>query len=302
MLGGIIVKVKKSYMVFAIVVIGIMIGTFLPGNAIHQEKDSKNIGPFAIALAAPSSVSSAFPSDKAQIAAYIKLNQAIDLNAAGRAFYQLETAGDNYIIGIVRLEQNITYSKYNWHWREGYVYVHVYVDNTGWIVAYLNRTQSVGDVVYWSGFDFSSPSVSETSLSMAIKKVCDKIGVSYPVIKGDVKYYDFEFPGATKMIVAVNTLTYDVNSHQGEEHVHLEIPSSYTLYRAGYSLISDYCHEIDVDGTKVDGHCYSPNYYTKDFDILNVLTKGAAHTVTYKMTSDGTDALGGGIVLIYSEG
>ena len=235
-----------------------------------------------VAGAAEATGGNAFPEDEAGISAYVNVNQSINITEAVKAFTQIEELSQTHAIGIIPIDNTN---------------VHVYVDTDGYIVAYFKNTEPASNIIKWSGMDFDNPKIVDFTTNAAIKAMCDKINVYYRDIKDDIKYYDFEFPDAEKMVIFLNA-----RSSDGDEYTHIFIPGKYRLYEASYSLINEgrgYWDEsiLYVDGTEIARtDCLTTGLY----NLESTLTLGEPHTI--KLYCYGRGGGGVGTILIYKEG
>ena len=238
-----------------------------------------------VAGAAEAAGGNAFPEDEAGISAYVNVNQSINITEAVKAFTQIEELSQTHAIGIIPIDN-----------KRGTTNVHVYVDTDGYIVAYFKNTEPASNIIKWSGMDFDNPKIVDFTTNAAIKAMCDKINVYYRDIKDDIKYYDFEFPDAEKMVIFLNA-----RSSDGDEYTHIFIPGKYRLYEASYSLIGEYYSgygwgaNLYVDGTEIDHTDYLT---TGLYDLESTLTLGEPHTINLYTHKWG----GVGTILIYKEG
>jgi hypothetical protein len=228
----------------------------------------------------------AFPEDEAGISAYVNVGKSINITEAVKAFTQIEELSQTHAIGIIPIDN-----------KRGTVNVHVYLDTGGYIVAYFKNTEPASKIIKWSGMDFSNPKIEDFITNTAIKAMCTKIDVYYLDIKDDIKYYDFEYPDAKKMVIFL-----DARSSGGDEYTHIFIPGKYRLYEASYSVIAIYTShtyyysQLYVDGRVVVGEASSLTMGT--YNLENVLTVGEPHTIKlYTRYCKG----GVGTILIYKE-
>ena len=239
-----------------------------------------------VAGAAEATGGNAFPADEAGISAYVNVGKSINITEAVKAFTQTEELSQTHAIGIIPIDN-----------KRGTVNVHVYVDTGGYIVAYFKNTEPASNIIKWSGMDFSNPKIEDFITNTAIKAMCTKIDVYYLDIKDDIKYYDFEYHDAKKMVIFL-----DARSSGGDEYTHIFIPGKYRLYEASYSVIAIYTShtyyysQLYVDGRVVVGEASSLT--TGTYNIENVLTVGEPHTIKlYTCYCKG----GAGTILIYKE-
>jgi hypothetical protein len=194
-----------------------------------------------VSLAAPplSASSDTFPADEAGISAYVNIGQSINLQTAKNAFVGIETEGDGYVIGIVALT-GLPEDEFP----------HVYVTQDGWILAYYTKFAPASRIFQWYGYQGGS--FTTTTLEDVIAKICVTIVVNYSSVKGNVRYYHFQYPEATKLLVAVDRV-----SGQDEDTFNFSIPYGVTLYEGSWS------HSVKS---------YSPSYYSNlylDGNVIN---------------------------------
>ena len=153
-----------------------------------------------------------FPADEAGISAYVKASSSIDLNDAKSAFASIERETADYIIGTVAMAQ---------HAEEQYP--HVYVSTDGWIVAYYPKDRPSSWILPWA--DYAGGALSSTYLSNAAGIVATAVGGT----TSGLKYYDFRYPDATKMMIVVESVT------NGENFFTVVIPTSFATYAVDWS-------------------------------------------------------------------
>lgn len=238
-----------------------------------------------VAGAAEATGGNAFPEDEAGISAYVNVGKSINITEAVKAFTQTEELSKTHAIGIIPIDN-----------KRGTMNVHVYVDTGGYIVAYFKNTEPASNIVKWSRMDFNNPKIEDFTTNAAIKAMCSKIDVYYLDITDDIKYYDFEYPDAKKMVIFL-----DARSSGGNEYTHISIPGKYRLYEASYSLIATLYRNVDndvylyVDGTQIAhvDECLRTGMY----NLENVLTLGEPHSIKLNTEHSG----GVGTILIYKE-
>jgi hypothetical protein len=162
-------------------------------------------------LAGSASAAVDFPANEAGISAYVKAKSSIDLNLTKSAFASIERETPDYIIGTVALAL---------HTEEQYP--HVYVSNDGWIVAYYPKDRSSGWILPWS--DYAGGALSSTTLSKAAGIVATTIGGT----TNGLKYYDFRYPDATKMMVILESTT-------SSNFFNVTIPTTFLTYAVDWS-------------------------------------------------------------------
>jgi hypothetical protein len=160
-----------------------------------------------------------FPSDEAGISAYVHAKTSVNLDSAKPAFDSIERETSDYIIGTVALDL---------HTEEEYP--HVYVSTDGWVVAYYPNDRPSSWLLPWA--DYDGGAISSTTLSKAAGIVCSQIGGTTT----GLKYYDFRYEDASKMMIIVESTT-DTNFFK------VTIPTSFATYAVDwshYASTSDY--------------------------------------------------------------
>jgi hypothetical protein len=159
----------------------------------------------------------AFLEDEAGVSAYVNTSQSIDLSKAESCYRTIEYKCDDYIIGSVELPDLPEDED-----------VHVYVSADGWIVAYYLKEEPASKIMQWNGYDGSE--ITTTKLEDAISKMCTGIEIPYQQVKSNIKYYDFSYPDANRLMIIVDRM--DVH---GTDTFEFKIPDDYTVYKASWS-------------------------------------------------------------------
>ena len=135
----------------------------------------------------------AFPVDDAGISAYAQVDPAsIDFDLIiTTVFNGMIDAGDNYIIGTVPIDQGI--------WNTRTVDVNLYVDIDGWMVAYLNLAQPVGEVFTWTSWSPTGATL-DTTLEQALERTA--AAVAQLIDPAGVGWYYWADPAATNFAAA----------------------------------------------------------------------------------------------------
>jgi hypothetical protein len=163
-------------------------------------------------LAGSASAAVDFPADEAGISAYVHARDSIDLNAAKSAFATIERETSDYIIGTVALDLH-----------DEEEYPHVYVSKDGWIVAYYPKERPSSWIFPWA--DYNGGAITSTTLSKALGTISSKVGGTTT----GLKYYDFRNPGASKMMLIVESAT------NAENYFMVTIPVSFSTYVVDWS-------------------------------------------------------------------
>jgi hypothetical protein len=217
-----------------------------------------------------------FPADEAGISAYVKAKDVIDLNAAKPAFASIERETADYIIGTVALSL---------HTEEQYP--HVYVSTDGWIVAYYPNGRESSWILPWA--DYAGGAISSTTLGKATGIVATAVGGTTT----GIKYYDFRYPNASKMMIIVES-TDSSNSFK------VTIPTSFITYAVDWSNYKDYCYRC-TSQAYLDGALFSSfgesGSGQKFGSFLGQFENGIEHKIS--LSSSGTGRIG--LVLEYAE-
>ncbi|MFV9676956.1 MAG: hypothetical protein ACNYVW_04815 [Methanosarcinales archaeon] len=144
-------------------------------------------------------------------------SQSIDLSKAELCYRNIEYNCSDYIIGSVELPDLSEDED-----------VHVYVSADGWIVAYYLKEEPASKIMPWIGYDGGE--ITTTKLEDAISKMCTDIEIPYQQVKSDIKYDDFSYPDANRLMIIVDRM--DV---PGTDTFEFKIPDDYTVYKASWS-------------------------------------------------------------------
>ena len=260
-------------------------------------------------LEKPQVVGNAFPEGDAGIAAYINTGQTIDTEKVKTIFSNVEEVGDNYIVGVVPIS--------NWG---GNINVHLYAGTDGWLVAYLKKSEPASEIMQWSG-DANNPNIGvikTTTLENALYKAGDAAGVG--IVAGNIKYYDFEYPNANRMMIIAKT-----RAASGSSIHQLEIPADYILYERSYyhyiyyvSGDVDYVDhrflfwdsKLNVDGSVISDASTSwqgrkaYKWWRAFGDYKGAISPGTLHTISISYDKTASGSVDGGsagvaTVLIY---
>jgi len=211
---------KMQKRLVALLVVGVWL--FLSGGSAWERTDDGSIrleSPALVALAAEAQAREEgvnFLQQEAGISAYVNVGQEIDLARVRGAFKTVETVSDNYIIGEIALPD-----------LPEEAHPHVYVNKDGWIVAYYSKEEPVSKVMQWIGY--GGGAITTTTLEDAVRKIHDVLPLPYK----SVKYYDFEYPAANRIMIITETN----NEPQVTDPFYLTVPPGARLYEASWSLI-----------------------------------------------------------------
>jgi hypothetical protein len=223
-----------------------------------------------------------FPADEAGISAYVKASSGIDLNDTKSAFASIERETTDYIIGTVAL---------SYHTEEEYP--HVYVSTDGWIVAYYPDDRPSSWIFPWA--DYAGDALSSTTLSKAVGIVAISVGGT----TNGLKYYDFRYQDATKMMIVLESVS------SGTDYLYVTIPTTFSTYAVDWSHYASTVYSGAGYGwskTYLDGgnpfSSFGVGTYWAYGSLLGQFDNGVEHEI--KITTDrGTGRIG--LVLEYAE-
>jgi len=227
-----------------------------------------------------------FPGSEAGISAYVNANQGIDLGKARTLFKGVEADTGSYIVGTVELQG---------HTEE--MWPHVYIDKSGWILAYYPKTEPTSRIMQWYGYQRDV--IATTTLRDTVMQICQKLGINLPTFDADMHYYHFQHPEATKILVAVDTIS-------GSDTFKFTVPYGITLYDAAWSHygsdITTHCCVNNWSESKIDGarlyQAGGGTYIACGTVEGQYLTPGTPHTVSIGCGS-GSGWAGIAIIFIY---
>lgn len=225
-------------------------------------------------LAGSASAAIDFPADEAGISAYVKAKASIDLNTTKTAFASIDRQTTDYIIGTVEM----------WgHTEEEYP--HVYVSSDGWIVAYYPRDRSSGWIMPWG--DYSGGPLTLTTLSKAVGTVATAVGGT----NNGLKYYDFRYPNANKMMIIVE--------FGDSNFFKMTIPTTYSTYAVDWSLYKVSCSYCTGGNAYLNNALFGStgNGGRSYGSIIGQIQNGVEYTI--KINGNGEPRFG--LVLEYAE-
>ena len=224
-----------------------------------------------------------FPVDEAGIAAYVKVNDSINLQVVMDIYPYIDVVNETYVIGRVQNADGI--------------YTHLYVGADGWVIPYCHKTEHVSRIVRWNRSSPSDPT-PETVAAMntfeeSISRVCAYLGVDYETIKPNIKYYDFEHPNATNMIIALDI------AQGGSDYFQLWIPSESIVIvnESSWSHYTDHASRLYLDGSVI-------NYLSAagtSFGTRSLSPDSAPVVSVDNVYSYSSDTSGVGWVLVYTK-
>ena len=252
------------------------------GITYAQENSSFNMAPLDEGLAG-----SSFLEDEAGISAYGQVSSA-NLDLAEKAFKNVEKKTTEYIIGSVALDD---YGESD--------DVHVYVDISGWIIAYYLQDEKVSKIIEWKEYK-NAGAITSTKLSNALIRVCAEMYQILPIIT----YYDFRYPDAAKILIATDEI-----HGNGTETFRIMVPNSYFLYSRTWShAIYDYGYGSTSGNIKIDDDVLNNGGSADDWSIYEgditplQLRPDIYHVISlYQDGGYNDDDSYVGIVILYSQ-
>jgi len=164
--------------------------------------------------------------EEAGISAYYKAPTNINLDLVRDDFQTIEIETPTYIIGSVDVDDY-----------EDEFDPHVYVEETGWILAYYLNDDPVAKMA-----DPKARTVDNTLLKEAVATIASAAGQPF----GDVDYYDFRYPDATHIMFVG-----EADGGANDRSFTITIPSSYGYFE--YSWASNDAYWFYLNGTRLSG-------------------------------------------------
>ncbi len=218
-------RFKKLAVAVALVSVGAFLGMHFGGSVGEQAGSTGDVsGGFAlVAPAFAQTVGRSFLENEAGISVYVKLEQAIDLSRARGLYSVLEDEADAYMIGTMKL---LDYDETWWP--------HVWIHEDGWIVVYFAKDEPTSRLMHWAGY--RDDRITTTTLREAMLSVGRELGVSIASLEEGLRYYHWQHPDATRMLVVV-----------GRRDFKYTIPPDITVRDASWSLRG---HTRNVSGAR----------------------------------------------------
>jgi len=254
-LGG---RIIKSTVVFCALLACVLLARTLLPTGENKAKLSQ------ILLAEPvfAQQATAFPADEAGISAYVNAGQTIDLDRVKGALTGIQAEGDNYIIGIMELS-GLPEEEFP----------HMYVSTDGWILAYYSKFAPAAKIMHWN--KYGGGTIKTSTLESGILAVCSGIGINYATLEDNIRYYDFKYPHATKLTIAVDT------TEELQDTFNFSVPLDITLYEGSWSHYSNgVLTELRVDDQRIEKiSTNSPLLISSGFLQEAYLTPDKVHTI-----------------------
>jgi len=202
--------------IVAALAVALMTG-YLIGQDQNSEPSTSEGGTFALVQPAfaQTATEKSFLESEAGISVYVNAGQAIDLAKAKPLFKVLEDETESYLIGTVELAE---------HGED--FWPHAYIDKDGWIVVYYPKEEPPSKLFQWIGYQRDV--ITTTTLRDILRSLVGKLGLDVPKVDGDIRYYHFQYPEATKLLIVVDTT-------EGSDSFRYTIPYGITVYDASAS-------------------------------------------------------------------
>lgn len=171
-------------------------------------------------IKAQETTSTTFPVDEAGLAAYIRVKNIKPENLSNIPFETIEKQGKTFVYGKLKTEKPEKSP-------------HLYIGLDGWIVAYYLRDEPRSKMINF-GLDYYGNFVFLTN--ELEKAVCSAAGY---FLEGcsEIKYYDFEFPQATRMSLVGEKVGYGYSPPNKEDFL---VAGFQEMYDASYQLLYNY--------------------------------------------------------------
>jgi hypothetical protein len=227
----------------SVLIVGFL-GVYLDSANNNRGRDVSNQAEQAVLFVKPAfaqsmSAASTFLENQAGISLYVNIDRPISLVAAKAANWSgIEQETADYIVGSLRLpglgaEED----------------VHCFVHKTGWIVTYYGNGEPITKMVDWNFWSQSTSKLTKNKLKAGL----DEFSFLGPMPAE--KYYHFNWPNATKCMLAFRTLV-----GNGEHSLNITIPSDIEVYERSWSHYAQCTHQSAWPGTvyssylKIDGY------------------------------------------------
>ena len=238
-------------------------------------------------VSAASRSGTSFLEEEAGISAYTNVGEEINLESAKSAYRTIEYETNEYIIGSVPLPDYAETED-----------VHAYVHKDGWVVTYYLKEEPVAKIVDWEDYS-TDERITGTKLEDGVSVVCNAAGV--PI--RDLKYYDFRYANADKMMIIADALW-----SSGTDTFDIKLPSDFVFYERSYSHYHigsgsyvDRTSTMYIDGSEISSITVEYSNSETNYGMLSPtqLSLDTSHTVKVTLAGHG-DAFDA-IVLTYRD-
>jgi len=277
-------KFGVSTILIATLIVGLALACIYSENTVPKITASAQTNQ-QFALTRPTfspkaTIMDSFLDQEAGIAVYVNTSKTINISGLPSSFINIENKTSSWAIGSVNLGSGFTSSDYP----------HCFIDVSGWIVVYYltatsQNTAYVSKIIVWKsnseGLTANTP-LDQDKLMQGLNDICSPMGISTT----SASYYDFQYPTATHMLIAVKT-TVSISPAT----FNIEIPTTgVTVLEQSWSHRDGY-YTTDGSYFKIDGVTYDLGYptstppYVATYGELslvpqnNPLTAGSFHTI-----------------------
>lgn len=233
-------RIVKGTLVVGVVVLSAALGARI-GNRESNIASTENPGglfSLSVPVFAQTASNDQFPHNEVGICAYVKVEQEIDLSRTEMVFSGIEASEDEYVIGTIALPSLMED-----------MWPHVYISSSGWIMAYYPKSEPTSRIVQWIGYQRDV--ITTTTLRDALVQVSQQIGLSTAAVGTSMAYYHFQYPNATKLLIALDTMS-------GTDTFTYTIPFGLNLYDASWSHYAQSLgtydsSNFDIDSSRISG-------------------------------------------------
>jgi len=254
-------RMMRILVAIGLVAVGLVAGLYFAGT---PETDNVASGPSGFVLGPPAfaqTASRSFLEEEAGIAAYVKVDQAIDIGQLRASFSVVEQLEESYVTGQISIPE----LEENWH-------PHLFVTNDGWIVAYHTKYEPTSTMLT-SWITHEDTTLTGTTLELAVHEVLRSAGIGPSGIMEEVQYYHFQFPLADRIM-----LIREDESSGNQDDFYLTIPAGLGILDASWIA---YDSVGGWSGIRIDGQGLAEGFHgIKVGDLLPRLRTGTRHTIS----------------------
>jgi hypothetical protein len=259
------------------------------GYRNSEDEEGKALSLVEPAFAQVSS-NATFLKDEAGISLYLDAHRTIDLSSARTQIDNIEKETSDYVIGSIHLPGLSEDED-----------VHCFVHIVGWIVIYYLKSAPTSKIIDWNQWSATQKTLTTNKLQVGLLKIANAVGV----VTTGAKYYHFQYPNATKLMLIIET-----QKSSAGDSFNLTIPNELTVYERSWSHFARYLYyessqfKVDtetIDTLSVSGRAYNQ---TECGQLqLSQLSQGLIHEVSISGAWNSGEyyVYGVGIALVYEE-
>jgi hypothetical protein len=191
---------------------------------------------------------------------------------------QVEQNTSNYVIGTLdaRMQTGLDSDDFP----------HCFVAAQGWIIVYYlkintanpSTTGWLGKIIDWSLY--TNNQLSGNYLSEGLTYIANQLSI----VVANSQYYHFQYPNATKLLLAIKHA-----SNGATSTFNIEVPSSFTVKERSWSC---YCNSYNgytfkIDSSVINSTSYIGRNYGGPEIWTTILTPDVFHTVSITCKDDG---------------